>query len=265
MVIASLILASQTFILPHNEYQMDQLQTSLTIVAGASLGFIVLAVLMNRWLPHAPFLNRVMLAPLSDEEKQQLTQSESLVDFRRLVGRQGVTTTQLTPSGKARFGDELVDVIARGRIDRQERDDHRGRSPRQSRNGRGRLTKHVVENPRGDRKLMDYLGLGAAAFDARLGAGDSGGLLPLRRDPRVSCALRRSSRPWCSVSRAGRAWGSVILVTAAVRSPGGCRCRAELASRHAVRPAIDPQGADQRRRAAGRRREGQPEKPDRPA
>ncbi|MCX7427568.1 MAG: hypothetical protein NTW96_18305 [Planctomycetia bacterium] len=116
MVIASLILASQTFILPHNEYQMDQLQTSLTIVGGASLGFVVLAALMNRWLPRAPFLNRVMLAPLSDEEKQQLTQSESLVDFRRLVGRQGVTTTQLTPSGKARFGDELVDVIARGEL-----------------------------------------------------------------------------------------------------------------------------------------------------
>ena len=116
MVIASLILASQTFILPHNEYQVDQLQTSLTIVGGASLGFVVLAVLMNRWLPHAPFLNRVMLAPLSDEEKQQLSQSESLVDFRRLVGRQGVTTTQLTPSGKARFGDELVDVIAQGEL-----------------------------------------------------------------------------------------------------------------------------------------------------
>ena len=116
MVIVSLILASQTFILPHNEYQMNQLQTSLTIVAGASLGTIVLAVLMNRWLPRAPILNRVMLAPPSDEEKERLTQSESLVDFRRLVGRQGVTTTRLVPSGKARFGDELVDVIASGEL-----------------------------------------------------------------------------------------------------------------------------------------------------
>jgi membrane-bound serine protease (ClpP class) len=116
MIIASLILASQTFVLPHNEYQMNQLQTSLTIVGGASLGFIVLAVLMNRWLPRAPFFNRMMLAPLSDEEKEQLSQSESLVDFRRLVGQQGVTTTQLTPSGKARFGDELIDVIAWGEL-----------------------------------------------------------------------------------------------------------------------------------------------------
>jgi membrane-bound serine protease (ClpP class) len=114
LVIASVILASQTFILPHNEYQVGQLQTSLAIVGGASLGVVVLAAFMKRWLPHAPILNQVMLAPLSDEEKKSLSRSESLVDFGRLVGQQGVTTTQLTPSGKARFGNELVNVIAEG-------------------------------------------------------------------------------------------------------------------------------------------------------
>ena len=114
LVIASVILASQTFILPHNEYQVGQLQTSLAIVGGASLGVVVLAGFMRRWLPHAPILNQVMLAPLSDEEKKSLSRSESLVDYGRLVGQQGVTTTQLTPSGKARFGNELINVIAEG-------------------------------------------------------------------------------------------------------------------------------------------------------
>ena len=116
LVVASLILASQTFILPHNEYQVNQLQTSLTIIGGASLGVVVLAVLLNRWLPRAPFFNRVMLNPMSDEEKEQLSRSESLVDFDRLLGQEGTSTTQLTPSGKARFGDELVDVIADGEL-----------------------------------------------------------------------------------------------------------------------------------------------------
>ncbi|MBN2216995.1 MAG: hypothetical protein JW719_06435 [Pirellulales bacterium] len=114
LVLASLVLATQTFFLPQNEYQLHQFRVSLTIVAGAGLGVVLLAALLNRWLPRAPVLNRLMLAPLSGEEKQFLTRSESLVHFEELLGRQGTTTTPLTPSGKARFGDRLVDVIADG-------------------------------------------------------------------------------------------------------------------------------------------------------
>lgn len=114
LVVVSLILAGQTFILPQNEYQLGQLRASLLVVAGASLGIVAAAVLMNRWLPRAPILNQVMLAPLSDEAKKQLDRSESLVDFGRLLNQRGVTTTPLMPGGKARFGDEVVNVIAEG-------------------------------------------------------------------------------------------------------------------------------------------------------
>jgi len=112
LMIASLILATQTFILPQNPYQVTQLRTSLVMIGGAAVGVVVLAMFMNRWLPYAPVLGRIMLHPPSPEEKELIRRSESLVEFERLVGREGVTTTQLTPSGKARFGDELVDVIS---------------------------------------------------------------------------------------------------------------------------------------------------------
>ena len=39
---------------------------------------------------------------------------ESLVDWDYLSGKRGVTVTQLTPSGKARFGDDIVNVISDG-------------------------------------------------------------------------------------------------------------------------------------------------------
>jgi len=116
LVLASLVLATQTFILPRNTYQLHQFQISLTIVAGAGLGVVVLGAMLNRWLPRAPLLNRLMLAPPAGEEKEFIQHSESLVHFEELVGQQGVTTTQLTPSGKARFGDQLVDVIADGEL-----------------------------------------------------------------------------------------------------------------------------------------------------
>lgn len=113
LVIVSLILASQTFIVPHNEYQLAELRRTLMLLAGGALGTFVAVLLLNRYLPHAPMLSRVMLAPPSDEEAEQIDRRASLVHFdRQLIGCTGVTTTPLVPSGKARIGDRVLDVIA---------------------------------------------------------------------------------------------------------------------------------------------------------
>jgi membrane-bound ClpP family serine protease len=119
MILASLVLASQTFVWPRNEYQFGQLQQSLLMVAGAAAGLIVAAVLLRRWLPRAPVLERMMLEPPMGEEAETIRRREALVDLHGLLGARGATTTRLNPAGKARFGDLLVDVIADGEaIDR---------------------------------------------------------------------------------------------------------------------------------------------------
>jgi membrane-bound ClpP family serine protease len=118
LVFVSLVLACQRTFLPQNAYQLGQLQTSLLVVAGAGLGLIAMIYLLNRWLPRAPLLNRVMLTPPSGGEKEYISRHEALADFEDMVGQRGVTTTRLNPAGKARFGDKLLDVIADGeRID----------------------------------------------------------------------------------------------------------------------------------------------------
>jgi len=114
LIITSLVLLSQTFVLPRNDYQMDQFRDSLLVVGGALLGIIGVAVVARRYLPHAPLLRNIMLAPYSDEELEQISSRESLVDFSHLLGRHGSAITPLMPSGKARFGQELVDVISSG-------------------------------------------------------------------------------------------------------------------------------------------------------
>ena len=116
MVLASLILASQTSTswLPRNSYQLGQLQQSLWMVAGAGIGVVVLAMFSRRWLPHAPLLNQMLLQPPSQDEAQSIRQRESLLDVERLIGAHGITTSQLIPGGKARFGNRLLDVIADG-------------------------------------------------------------------------------------------------------------------------------------------------------
>jgi membrane-bound serine protease (ClpP class) len=117
MVLASLILASQqTFIFPRNEYQYDQLQRSLLTVAAAGIGLFAMAVFLRKRLPHSPLLGRMMLEPPAGEEAATIRRREALVNLDDLTGQRGMTTTQLTPGGKARFGDVLVDVIADGEV-----------------------------------------------------------------------------------------------------------------------------------------------------
>ncbi len=116
MVITSLVLASQTFVLPRNAYQMTHVRNSLLLLATAGGGIIVLAVLINRYLPHAPMFNRLMQAPPTPEEVSILNSRESVAQLGHLLGALGHTTTPLLPSGKAIFDDQIVDVIADGEV-----------------------------------------------------------------------------------------------------------------------------------------------------
>jgi membrane-bound serine protease (ClpP class) len=77
---------------------------------------IAFAVLMRRRLPRSRLLGHMMLEPPAGDEAESIRRREALVDFHDLVGTRGTTTTQLTFSGKARFGDVLVDVIADGEV-----------------------------------------------------------------------------------------------------------------------------------------------------
>lgn len=116
MILFSLILASQTFVLPHNEYQWDQLQGSLLSLLAVFAGLIAAVVLTRRYLPHTPWAGGVLLEPPSGEELQSIANRESLAHYQHLVGKQGVATTPLIPSGKARFEGQLVDVTAEGEV-----------------------------------------------------------------------------------------------------------------------------------------------------
>jgi membrane-bound serine protease (ClpP class) len=113
MVLLSIVLASQTFILPRNSYQFDQIPGSLMSVVAAGGGVVASVWIMRRYLADSWLFRRLILTPPSQEE-EDLDRREALVDWSFLEGKRGITTTQLTPSGKARFGDEVVNVISDG-------------------------------------------------------------------------------------------------------------------------------------------------------
>jgi len=113
LIITSLVLASQTFILPRSPSQLRELRDSLMVVCGAGVGMVALALFLQRYLPRSRFLQPMVLAPPEQGQEEQSVR-ESLVDYRHLLRAQGTTLTPLTPAGKARFGDEVVDVISDG-------------------------------------------------------------------------------------------------------------------------------------------------------
>ncbi|MDX1964302.1 MAG: NfeD family protein [Pirellulales bacterium] len=114
MILASLILASQTTVIPTNAYQLNQLRNTLLVLLGAGAGTIGVAVLLHKFLPSTPGLNRMLLEPPSEQERLDQARRESLADFSHLLGQRGKTTTRLTPAGKALISDQLVDVVAPG-------------------------------------------------------------------------------------------------------------------------------------------------------
>jgi len=114
MILASLVLASQTFILPHDESQLAELRRSLTVLAAAAACIVIGAFALRRYLPQAPVLRTLLLNPPANEELADLDYREAVADFSHLVGQQGTATTNLMPAGKAEFDGQLVDVIAEG-------------------------------------------------------------------------------------------------------------------------------------------------------
>jgi membrane-bound serine protease (ClpP class) len=107
LVISSLVLASQSFVLPANDYQIRQMQWSLLGILGAAAGTATLGVMLRHVLPATPFLRNVLLEP-------PRAAAEALLEepLENLLGLEGAATTRLAPAGKARIGGSVRDVFA---------------------------------------------------------------------------------------------------------------------------------------------------------
>ena len=82
---------------------------------------IVVAAVLNRFLPSIPFINRLILTPpgYAEPDGEGLHLKPSLlspVTFSGPIslGMIGMTSSSLRPTGKAMFGDKYVDVVSDG-------------------------------------------------------------------------------------------------------------------------------------------------------
>jgi membrane-bound ClpP family serine protease len=105
-ILASLVLASQTFIIPQNSYQFGQLRNSLLILTVAGAGVI----LVGSVLIHV--LDKVT----KPKDNELIQETEKLANYDFLLGQTGAAATPLVPAGKALIGGEIYDVVSEGSL-----------------------------------------------------------------------------------------------------------------------------------------------------
>jgi membrane-bound serine protease (ClpP class) len=87
--------------------------TAVLVSVGVGVAFV------GRFLPSIPLFNRMILKPepwdgIDPDDPTVKPTGEDLGSFSFLMGETGRTTSVLRPTGKARFGELLVDVTADG-------------------------------------------------------------------------------------------------------------------------------------------------------
>lgn len=105
-IVASLVLASQTFIVPQNSYQYGQLYNSLLILAVSGIGVFLLAGAMTKTIHRITRPN----------DTELIRETERLANYDSFLGRTGTAITPLVPSGRVSFAGEPVDVVSDGSL-----------------------------------------------------------------------------------------------------------------------------------------------------
>jgi membrane-bound serine protease (ClpP class) len=119
LILLSLIMATQDFILPNNQFQWEQFQRNSLIVLGsvAVVGILFLAQLLL--LDSLPGLKRFQLRtpelnPLTASGAALIVGPTNVEAALPNVGELGVAESVLRPSGKAMFHRQLIDVVTEG-------------------------------------------------------------------------------------------------------------------------------------------------------
>lgn len=116
LILVSVVMASHTFVWPTQDYEFRQMGNTLVQVTVVIVAVIAGAIAFGRYFPSLPFFHRMILRPepaentWDDPSRKPAIGAELSYFF--LLGETGRTTTVCKPTGKARFGELLIDVSA---------------------------------------------------------------------------------------------------------------------------------------------------------
>lgn len=119
LMMASVIMAGQDFVVPANDRQWAELVTTTLVILCSGFIVIIGAAFITKKLGTIPVFNRLVLQPKPDtdtasptlnKEGKPIPQNHPLVS----VGDWGKAESQLRPAGRATFSGRSIDVISDG-------------------------------------------------------------------------------------------------------------------------------------------------------
>lgn len=119
MIGASLVLASQNFIIPTNAEDLTTTTISIATLVGAGVIFLGISYAMTSFLGRIPVLSQLILTPSParsaahhDDDSAGTVPAAKKV----AIGTVGKTTTILRPSGRALIDGQPLDVVSTGDV-----------------------------------------------------------------------------------------------------------------------------------------------------
>jgi len=102
---------------PRSELDWRLFTNGVIGLSGGFLGFLILAWVFAKYLPRIPVASRMILAGPEESAAVRLGGAPAPGSVPEVtVGQQGVSVTQLRPSGIGRFGSERLSVVSQGEL-----------------------------------------------------------------------------------------------------------------------------------------------------
>jgi membrane-bound serine protease (ClpP class) len=112
LIVASLVLSMQGFVIPTFDWQKDLLKRNLLVVSvSVATSFITFGILAYS-LPQLSLFSHLTLKTSQTVDEGYTVQTHE--EASGLLGRRGLAVTTLRPSGKAEFGEEVMYVETEG-------------------------------------------------------------------------------------------------------------------------------------------------------
>jgi len=122
LMLVSILMASQHFIVPNTGRELHATVSSLTVIVGAGVGVTIALMAISHFYGSIPILSWMALEPPASDDQRSATaegKAKPPLDtggrqFAVQVGDWGVAESPLRPAGRVRFQDEFVDVVSDG-------------------------------------------------------------------------------------------------------------------------------------------------------
>jgi membrane-bound serine protease (ClpP class) len=103
---------------PNNTFEWNDFNHGVISLSLGFGGFLICAWLLSKYLPKIPYLGGLILVPDSSKKggitRLSITKPQESETENLNIGDMGEVISTLRPTGKVKFGDAIVDVVAEG-------------------------------------------------------------------------------------------------------------------------------------------------------